>query len=99
LANPDACSQIVEAVGTESTTTRGMLDSYREQLQRRPAWHVAMPASMVRLAARVGDLIPSSPLCTDTYTMLAAGNTAPAAGFAKVLGREPRSYRDFIGGR
>ncbi|HXU93194.1 MAG TPA: NAD-dependent epimerase/dehydratase family protein [Gallionella sp.] len=99
LADLAASSRIVEAVGAEATTMRGMLDSYREQLQRRPAWHVAMPASMVRLAARVGDLIPSSPLCTDTYTMLAAGNIAPAAKFAEVLGREPRSYRDFIGGR
>lgn len=96
LKNPQASSQIVEAVGAEATTMRGMLDSYREQMQFRPAWHVAMPASMVRLAARIGDLMPASPLCSDTYAMLAAGNTAPSERFAQLLGHAPRSYREFI---
>ena len=96
LAEPDASSLTVEAVGSEKTTMRGMLDSYREQLHRRPALHVAMPAILVRIAARAGDLIPSSPLCSDTYTMLAAGNTASASRFAGLLGHNPRSYREFI---
>jgi len=96
LADPQASSRIIAAVGLEATSMRGMLDSYREQLHHSPAWHVAMPEFMVRLAAKVGDLIPSSPLCSDTYTMMAAGNTASAAQFASSLGRQPRSYRDFI---
>jgi len=96
LAEPDATSKTIEAVGAKATTMRGMLDSYREQLHYRPAWHVAMPAIFVRLAARAGDLIPSSPLCSDTYTMLAAGNTASATRFSALLGHEPRSYRKFI---
>jgi len=96
LAAPDARSQIVDAVGAEATTMRGMLDSYREQLGHGPAWHVATPKLLVRLASRIGDFIPSSPLCSDTYTMLAAGNTASAARFAEMLGHQPRSYRKFI---
>lgn len=96
LADPDAASLTVEATGAEATTMRGMLDSYREQLGYRPAWHVAMPAMFVRLAARAGDHIPSSPLCSDTFTMLAAGNTAPASRFAGLLGHQPRGYRNFI---
>lgn len=96
LADADAGSQTVEAVGAEATTMRGMLDSYREQMGYRPAWHVATPRLFVHLASRVGDFIPSSPLCTDTYTMLAAGNTASAAQFATLLGQPPRSYRQFI---
>lgn len=96
LADANATNQTIEAVGAEATTMRGMLDSYREQLHRRPACHVPMPGIFVRLAARAGDLIPSSPLCSDTYTMLAAGNTASASGFTALLGHEPRSYREFI---
>lgn len=96
LANPDAGSQTVDAVGADATTMRGMLDSYREQLRHPPAWHVAMPAFMVQFAARVGDYIPASPLCSDTHAMLAAGNTAASARFAKLLGRMPRSYREFV---
>lgn len=96
LANPDASSQIVEAVGVEATTMRGMLDSYREQMSYRPAWHVAMPSCAVQMAARIGDLVPFSPLCSDTYAMLAAGNTAPPGRFTQLLGHAPRSYREFI---
>ncbi|MDZ4201439.1 MAG: NAD-dependent epimerase/dehydratase family protein [Gallionella sp.] len=96
LANPDAGSQTVNAVGADATTMSGMLDSYREQLQHPPAWHVATPAFMVQLAARIGDYIPASPLCSDTHAMLAAGNTAAPARFAKLLGRMPHSYREFI---
>ncbi|MDO8989368.1 MAG: NAD(P)H-binding protein [Sideroxyarcus sp.] len=96
LSTPDATSQTVEAVGAEATTLRGMLDSYREQLYRSPARHASMPACCVRMAARVGDYIPSSPLCGDTLAMLEAGNTAPVARFAELLGRAPRSYREFI---
>ena len=96
LSEPDAASQTVAAVGAEATNMRGMLDSYRQQLGYRPAWHLAMPAHLVRLAARAGDYIPASPLCSDTFAMLSADNTSDASGFTKLLGRTPRSYREFI---
>lgn len=96
LADPVATSLTVDAVGAEATTMRGMLDSYREQMHLRPAWHVAVPSALVRLAALAGDHIPSSPMCSDTFTMLAAGNTASASRFSQLLGHEPRSYREFI---
>lgn len=96
LAEPNAPSQTVEAVGAEATTMRGMLDSYREQLRRRPACHVAVPSYLVRLAARAGDHVPSSPMCSDTFAMLSAGNTADVSGFTKVLKHIPRSYREFM---
>lgn len=96
LTATEARSQVVAAVGAEPTTMRGMLDSYREQLQYRPALHLSMPRPLVRVVARLGDLIPAAPLCSDTYAMLAAGNTASASEFATLLGQAPRSYRDFI---
>ncbi len=98
LTDPQASSQTINAVGAEATTMRGMLDSYRQQMQHSPAWHIALPAVLVRLIAKVGDHIPSSPMCSDTYAMLAAGNTASASKFAALLGRKPRSYRNFISG-
>ncbi len=96
LGNPDATSTIIDTVGAEATTMRGMLDSYRAQLGYNPAWHVPVPALLMKIAARVGDYIPSSPLCSDTITMLAAGNTANAAGFTELLKRSPRGYQTFI---
>lgn len=98
LGNENSVSQIVEAVGAEATTMRGMLDSYRQQMRHNTAWHVALPRILVKLMARIGDWIPSAPLCSDTYAMLAAGNTASPVEFSKLLGREPRSFRNFIDG-
>lgn len=92
----NATSQTVDAVGAEATTMRGMLDSYRTQLGYKPAWHIAVPAFLVKFAAKIGDWIPSSPLCSDTFTMLAAGNTAPTSQFTEFLGHSPRSYQTFI---
>ena len=96
LADPNAASQTVAAVGTEATDMRGMLDSYRQQLGLRPALHVSVPGLLVKAAARIGDLIPASPLCSETLTMLSAGNVADVSGFTKLLGRPPRNYREFI---
>ncbi|MEO8331235.1 MAG: NAD-dependent epimerase/dehydratase family protein [Gallionella sp.] len=96
LADPDAVSQTVAAAGAEATDMRGMLDSYRQQLGHRPALHISVPSLLVTAAARIGDHIPASPLCSDTLTMLCAGNTADISAFSGLLGRTPRSYRNFI---
>lgn len=98
LADPDAKSQTVTCVGQEATDMRGMLDSYREQLGRSNALHVSIPGFLVGLTARIGDFIPTSPLCRDTLTMMNAGNTGDVSEFTKLLGRSPRSYKTFIDG-
>lgn len=98
LADPDAHSQTVAAVGLEATDMRGMLDSYRQQMQHSKALHISIPSFLIGLSARVGDFIPASPLCSDTLTMLNAGNTGDASDFIQLLGRTPRSYRTFING-
>lgn len=89
-------NQIIPVAGAEPTTLRGMLDSYRAQMQLGPAWHIGVPAILMRLAASVGDVIPASPLCSDTLTMLLAGNTTDTSRFEALLGRTPQSYRTFI---
>lgn len=96
LADPEAQTSLVAAVGAEATTMRGMLDSYRAQLGHGPAVHISMPRPLARLAAWTGDFIPAAPLSSDTYAMLEAGNTADSTSFAALLGRMPRSYVDFI---
>jgi len=96
LADPNAVSQIVAAAGADATDMRGMLDSYRQQLGHGSALHITVPSLLVKTAALIGDHIPASPLCSDTLTMLNAGNTADASNFTRLLGRTPRSYREFI---
>jgi len=96
LGDPAAVSQSVNASGAEVATMRSMLDSYREQQGHGSALHVPVPGVLVRLAARLGDLVPASPLCSDTLEMLEAGNTGDNSAFAAILGRQPLSYREFI---
>lgn len=96
LSDPVAKSGIVSAVGAEATDMRGMLDSYRQQLGHGSALHVSMPSVLASVAARIGDYIPASPLCSDTLKMLNAGNTAGTTEFSALLGRAPRSYREFL---
>lgn len=96
LADPDARSQTVACVGLEATDMRGMLDSYRQQLRHGKACHISVPYPLVALTAWAGDFIPASPLCSDTLTMLNAGNTGDATEFTQLLGRPPRSYKTFI---
>jgi uncharacterized protein YbjT (DUF2867 family) len=96
LADPGAVSQTVAAAGADATDMRGMLDSYRQQLGHGSALHMTVPSLLVRTAARIGDMLPASPLCTDTLTMLNAGSTTDASNFSRLLGRTPRSYREFI---
>ncbi len=96
LMDTNATSQLVSAVGAEATDMRGMLDSYRHQMGSAPAWHVDVPEFLLRPIARLGDYIPASPLCSDTLAMLAGDNTADAQAFAELLGRAPKSYRNFL---
>ena len=96
LADPHAISASVAAVGREEATLSDLLASYRQQLGHTPAWHIRLPPILMRLAARLGDLIPGSLLCSETLSMLEAGNTADDAAFAHLLGRPPRSFRDFF---
>lgn len=96
LADNDAQSQTVTCVGQEATDMRGMLDSYRQQLGHSNALHISIPAFLIGLSARIGDFIPASPLCSDTLTMLNAGNTGDGTAFTELLGRLPKSYQTFI---
>ena len=96
INDDNAISQRVNAVGSEPVTMRGMLDSYRAQLGHSEAWHFDIPEMLIRLAAIMGDRIPASPLCSDTLEMMASNNTADVRAFAHLLGRSPRSYREFI---
>jgi uncharacterized protein YbjT (DUF2867 family) len=96
LADDQAKSVSVNATGAGATTMRGLLDSFRQQAGRGRALHIPVPGFLVALGAKVGDLLPFSPLCSDTLTMLNAGSTGDNSGFAQLLGRAPRHFDHFI---
>jgi hypothetical protein len=75
---------------------RGMLDSYRRQMGKGRALHLPVPGPLVALGARIGDFLPFSPLCSDTWKMLNAGNTGDNTAFAGLLGRMPLHHGQFL---
>ncbi|MEW5824403.1 MAG: NAD-dependent epimerase/dehydratase family protein [Pseudomonadota bacterium] len=96
LDDPSATSQDIAVVGSTSTDLRGLIASYRAQLGHRPARVLSLPEALTTLAARLGDAIPASLLCTDTLRMLKAGSTADPAAFAALLGRTPCAFDTFL---
>ncbi len=97
---PDTASpplrRIIECVGAEQVSMAGLISSFRTQRGGRAPWVLAVPKLMLKPVVWLGDRIPAMPVGSDTLAMLAAGNTGDAGKFAELLGRPPRSYREFL---
>jgi uncharacterized protein YbjT (DUF2867 family) len=87
---------MIECVGAEAVTLGGLIYSYRTQRGSRPPWVLAVPGILLDTMAWFGDRIPALPLGSDTLAMLAAGSSGNGDRFAELLGRAPRSYREFL---
>jgi hypothetical protein len=61
-----------------------------------PAPVLAVPAALVGVAARLGDVVPASPLDSERWRMLQRGNAAPADAVTALLGRAPRPVEAFL---
>ena len=88
--------QIIECVGAEEVTLGGLISSYRTQRGSKAPWVLAVPNILLSAVAWFGDRIPALPVGSDTLAMLAAGSRGDGDRFAKLLGRAPRSYREFL---
>ena len=89
--------QVIAAVGPTPMTLRALLATYRRGLGLGSTAMFPVPLPLMRLAARVGDMMKRSTLSTETLGMLLRGNTAPADAISGVLGRPPRAPEAFIG--
>jgi uncharacterized protein YbjT (DUF2867 family) len=78
----------LSAVGPASLSLAAFVASLRAQSGRGPALVSRLPDLLTRLSARIGDLVPPSPWCTETLAMLGADNADDPAPFAAWLGRE-----------
>ena len=89
---------VVEFGGAREMTLAELIATLRSARRggtARAAQVVRLPAWMGVLSARVGDLLPGLPWCTDTRVMLELDNVASNAPLADWLGRAPRDLRDF----
>jgi len=100
LADPQSPERgVIEFGGARPMTLQDLIATLRTARgARRPASVLRLPGWTGALGARMGDLIPFSPWCTETRTMLERDSVASPAPLAAWLGRAPRDLRDFATG-
>ena len=82
----------IAVVGASGHTLLGFLEDLRLAMGLGAARFLRVPLPIVRLAARLGLGV----LDRDTLSMLERGNTGDATRFRELIGRWPRSPRNFI---
>jgi uncharacterized protein YbjT (DUF2867 family) len=92
----DVLCQRVPLVGPRAISLRDFLAALREAMQLGRARFVAMPRTLMRLLAQLGQLTGRGLLDRDTLAMLEAGNTGDAALTHRLLGRPPRAPQELI---
>ena len=97
LADPASPHRgVIEFGGARAMTLQELIATLRAaRTPRRPARVLRLPGWTGALSARVGDLLPFLPWCTDTRTMLERDSVASNTPLAEWLGRAPRDLRDF----
>lgn len=91
-----AIKQTIVAVGPEAVTMRSMLSRYRQSMGMGKALMIPVPLALIRLVARVGDILRSGALSTETLGMLLSGNTGSVQVTTEILGSPPQAIKDFI---
>ena len=87
---------MVECVGPEALPMGAFIASLRQQLGNGPAWVLRMPRLLTSLSARIGDMVPSSPWCSETLAMLGTDHVGNTADFERLLGRPGIHYRQLV---
>jgi hypothetical protein len=96
VESPAALRCVLPVVGPVSLSLREFLAGLRAALGHDPAPSIAIPATFVSVAARIGNHLPGALLDTETLGMLERGNVADAKDLSRLLGREPRAVSHFI---
>lgn len=91
-----ARSERVALVGPTPLPFTSYLGALRRTLGLGRLRVLPLPAGIARLAARLGALVPGSPLTPDALRMLDQGNTADPAQTIRLLGHPPRPVEKFI---
>jgi len=87
---------VLHCVGPTPLTMAAFIASLRSQLGSGTALVAALPGPLTQLSARIGDLIPAMPWCSETMAMLATDNVAPPEAFAQVLGHAAAPPGDLV---
>lgn len=97
IAAPPAVSFTLAAVGPEPMTLQEYLAQLRAALgQRGRQWVLRIPMAVAMPAVQVLAAFSPRFVSPSALEMLARGNQADAAAFARCLGRPPRAVGDFL---
>ena len=83
----------IDPVGPEPVTLRQLFADLRQWLGYRPVPAIPIPMVLIRIAARVGDVLGGS-LNTTAIRQVEFGNTGPAEPFIAATGIRPRGWRE-----
>lgn len=83
-------------VGPQTLSLRAYLQTLRQGLGMPAALGLAVPRSLMQLAAHVGEHLPAALLNRAAWTMLERGSTAHADPISTLLQRPPREPHEFI---
>jgi uncharacterized protein YbjT (DUF2867 family) len=86
----------IALVGPEPFSLRDFLGTLRTAMRMGRPRCIPMPMPLVRLGARLANLLPGSLLDPETLQMLERGNTGSASAITSLLGHAPRAVRDFV---
>lgn len=89
VTQPEAPPATVSAVGPQALTIAAFLRLLRQRLGHRRAWQATLPDWLTALSARLGDLVPISPWCSETLALLSHDNVAPVDQVTSLLNRSP----------
>ena len=78
---------LMELGGPQALTLGEFIASLRMQRGRAPALVLPLFGLATRASARLGDLVPISPWCSETLALLATDNVAATDRLAQLLGR------------
>jgi uncharacterized protein YbjT (DUF2867 family) len=94
LERPALARRTLEPVGPETLSMREILRLTRRWLDLPPAHEVFVSVGMVRVLARIGDVIGGGPLRSTSLDQMAYGNVADPSAFEQTIGFRPRRMAD-----
>ncbi len=96
LEDGKGIGEIIPVTGPEPVSIREILVRFRRWLGLGRAWPMPIPMPLMRLLARLGDLVGGGPLTTTSLRMIEQGNAAPPVHFTRVTGILPRRFDDVL---
>lgn len=88
--------RIYELTNGDTLSYRSLLETYRKAMGLGRALFIPVPLALMRITARLAELLPQRVLSRDTLSMLESGNTTTTDDAKQLLERNPIKTERFI---